>query len=312
MNSIESLPLEILNEILIFLNQFSSIYNCLFVSRKWCKLTIPLLWRKPLSINARNIFKIISTFKLLLDDNSNQMFNYCEFINKIDYQNLYSLISIKKKNEILHLSYLIFDLFIKKCINLTNLTFNTFNFDYKFFHFEFTSCYLSRLRFVEFDQISSKISFINCLCQCKLIEIIVIKLSEDDSKISLDPLIKLIINQINLKSFNCAYSSSLVEFNASEIIEALIFKKYDKLSHIEFTECQFDNQNSLYKFSCLKNFKLVLNNCKIHCESNNDKYEYIEDNFINCYFNFAPKFCEFNFDLNKESNTIIIKISSIL
>ncbi|CAG8667462.1 17130_t:CDS:1 [Acaulospora morrowiae] len=48
MNSFEDLPCECILEIfLYFEDNYSTLYKCLLVSRYWCKLVVPILWRNP-------------------------------------------------------------------------------------------------------------------------------------------------------------------------------------------------------------------------------------------------------------------------
>ncbi|CAG8788770.1 12935_t:CDS:1, partial [Acaulospora morrowiae] len=42
---------DIYHEILIHIQDSVELYKCLFVSRLWCRITVPLLWKNPFEIS---------------------------------------------------------------------------------------------------------------------------------------------------------------------------------------------------------------------------------------------------------------------
>ncbi|KAF0557827.1 hypothetical protein F8M41_012281 [Gigaspora margarita] len=92
---------ELMEIILINLNnEFRSLYSCAFVSRHWCKMSIPFLWQNPFSFCQNPLF--ISQYLSSLDENETfvlnecginvkfpkTLFNYAKFLKIL---NLYSL-----------------------------------------------------------------------------------------------------------------------------------------------------------------------------------------------------------------------------
>ena len=91
-----SLPGECLSEIFSFLDVNTS-YNCLFVSRYWCRSSVPILWKDPFQYNS---FKIINTLLGCLNEgeisllipysinfiNQTSLFEYGKFIKKINHK----------------------------------------------------------------------------------------------------------------------------------------------------------------------------------------------------------------------------------
>ena len=70
----------------------------------------------------------------------------------------------------------------------------------------------------------------------------------------------------------------------------------------------FKNEYRLLEFSCIQKFKLVLNDCKIYFKKIK-KYDYIDEDFIDRYFDYLPTIVDFYFDFNKKYNTVIIYTS---
>src|SRR5436305_12291850 len=65
-----SLPNECLSDILTFLDK-NSLYKCLFVSRQYCKLSIPIIWRDPIcyySCYPKSSLVVINTLLACLDE----------------------------------------------------------------------------------------------------------------------------------------------------------------------------------------------------------------------------------------------------
>src|SRR5437763_6442865 len=95
------LPSECLSDVLTFLDR-KSLYKCLFVNRQYCKLSIPILWRKPFrcSIFEKSSI-VINTLLTCLDEdeisslipyainlnfnNQSPLFDFGKFIRKINH-----------------------------------------------------------------------------------------------------------------------------------------------------------------------------------------------------------------------------------
>ena len=101
-----SFPYECFSDIQYFLDN-KTLYNCLFVNRYWCRLSVVILWREPFKyrhyINSQLNTKfstVINTLLSCLDENeisslipcrlnfNNQtpLFEYGKFIRKIDHR----------------------------------------------------------------------------------------------------------------------------------------------------------------------------------------------------------------------------------
>ena len=96
---------------------------------------------------------------------------------------------------------------------------------------------------------------------CKYIEEISISLSDKDLTMA-ELLVELISKQIYLQKFIFKYNT----LNSLFIVNSLIAVN-KRLIHVEFTRCQFKKENALYKFSCYRNLKIILNDCKIFHKS---------------------------------------------
>src|SRR5256885_1100360 len=98
---LNSLPDECFCNVLSFLGDNQSLYKCLFVSRYWCKLSIPILWREPFkpSFIYKKFSLIINTLLACLDEDEisslipykidfpndrSTLFEYGRFIRNID------------------------------------------------------------------------------------------------------------------------------------------------------------------------------------------------------------------------------------
>ncbi|EXX58382.1 uncharacterized protein OCT59_000480 [Rhizophagus irregularis] len=92
---------EITNEIIqYFRNDFSTLHSCILVNRLWCRLTIPLLWENPFSLQNSKNYRYIELYLYNLNDDdktqlneyginnnllpSNTLFNYPSFIQHLD------------------------------------------------------------------------------------------------------------------------------------------------------------------------------------------------------------------------------------
>jgi len=326
------LPPEILYQIFVFLNYIkkSYLHNCALVNRKWCILSIPLLWSNPFSeisnkqINFINIIEIYARFldkdtKQYLNINSDDekpIFNYFEFLNVLDLMNLNITVSnwisnnkfFDKDKMTFQVTYKLFELFVKNCKNLISISLDTksFKFSHRLEYLRFSSL---NLKFLKLGKINNKDIIIkNLINTCKLIEEINITLLESDPSNIIDIISQLVSKQKYLRKFY--YNSLLIsKFKTTTLIEALLNIKRNSgnLAYIELCQCHFDGDIILYKFSCFMNLTIVINNCKMLFKNN---YEFINDDFIDKYFEYSPpKTDVFKFDDNKKTNTIIIRIS---
>src|SRR6266498_45831 len=121
------LLIDFLSEILEYIeNDFNSLYSCLLVSRFWCRIVIPILWKNPFNIyvpmnknyqdlkieNNRKYFTIFATLysclpkesKVLISDNKikipsniviyeKPLFDYPRYCKILDTYNLYNMFS---------------------------------------------------------------------------------------------------------------------------------------------------------------------------------------------------------------------------
>src|SRR6266487_6933939 len=109
-----SLPDECFSDVLSYLDG-KTLYKCLFVSRYFCKFTIPLIWREPfIETNFSECFSLINTLLSCLNEdeisslipcaikfNNNQspLFEYGKFIRKFNHdpcvQHIATLLKLK-------------------------------------------------------------------------------------------------------------------------------------------------------------------------------------------------------------------------
>ncbi|CAI2166938.1 20725_t:CDS:1 [Funneliformis geosporum] len=98
------LPYDCIRDMLEFLrDDKKTLYDCLYVNRTWCQLTIPLLWTRPFEKeNGNKSHLVIDTLITCLNEEENQrlraelndlpetkpaLFKYAIYINGFDYQN---------------------------------------------------------------------------------------------------------------------------------------------------------------------------------------------------------------------------------
>src|SRR5215213_9814226 len=88
-----SFPEECFNNVLSFLDE-STLYNCLFVNRYFCRLSVPLIWRDPFRYSDDSCDSQISTLLSFLNEeeyflsavhfnNQTPLFEYGKFIKII-------------------------------------------------------------------------------------------------------------------------------------------------------------------------------------------------------------------------------------
>src|SRR5690242_12846187 len=91
-----SLPKECFDDVFSFLDN-STLYNCLFINRYLCRLTVPIIWRDPFRDCYRKPRSLISTLFACLNEgeyffhakhfnNQTPLFEYGKFIKVIRHQ----------------------------------------------------------------------------------------------------------------------------------------------------------------------------------------------------------------------------------
>ncbi|KAF0541553.1 hypothetical protein F8M41_005324 [Gigaspora margarita] len=144
--------LELVENILNNLNnEIYSLHSCALVSRNWCKLSIPLLWQNPFSIDQSSSF--ISQYFSSLDENEkiilneyginikfpNTLFNYAKFLKVLDLSKLEDKIrnwidlqqvSMNKSLKC-HIINLLFKLFVESGTILHKLDLYFYNYELK-------------------------------------------------------------------------------------------------------------------------------------------------------------------------------------
>jgi hypothetical protein len=138
---------ELLNEIMIYLKDVSTLHSCVLVNRIWCRMAIPLIWEEPF---LHRDYRVIDCFlhnlsedeKLKLKEYginsellpSNTLFNYPSFIKRLNTKDMLhcikkwvafsnTLTTYNKQKSILHNSTKLiykslFKMFIENKVNL--------------------------------------------------------------------------------------------------------------------------------------------------------------------------------------------------
>src|ERR1044072_8532518 len=97
------LPKECFNDILSFLDD-STLYNCLFVNRYLCRLTVPIIWRDPFRDYKKHKHSLIQTLLSCLNEeesflstrhfnDQDPLFEYGKFIKIIRHQYCVNIIT---------------------------------------------------------------------------------------------------------------------------------------------------------------------------------------------------------------------------
>ncbi|PKY52145.1 hypothetical protein RhiirA4_469598 [Rhizophagus irregularis] len=91
---------ELLDKIMRYCNDISTLYSCILVNRTWCRIAIPLLWEDPFSPHDHRIIDChlrnssendkmkLKEYGIKNDLSSNTLFNYPSFIKCLDTQDL--------------------------------------------------------------------------------------------------------------------------------------------------------------------------------------------------------------------------------
>lgn len=310
------LPPEIVGIILISLKP-KFLFNCLFVNRTWCRLSIPIIWKKPftrrIKFSDENFNKIIEVYASLLNENvkrtfyklinnkemslirCNHLFNYCDFMRKLNVAELYrAALNLTKRrfnnttNFINATDYLTFELlklFFLKCRNLNYIIFLGTLFDKGKFHnesiFKNSRNSLLKLKVIHIEGIIDKSEFfVHLIKYCHQLEEVYFYLSERDL-IMIDLLYNLIVKQRHLKKFTCKFNSIYSRIDASKLLSGLIkiSKLCGSLVFVEFVKCKFTNENELLELSFNIEYRIILENCMIfHCDQK--RFRNIDADFI--------------------------------
>src|ERR1044072_2731171 len=129
-----SLPIECLINIFFFLDR-KSLYKCLFVSRFYCKLSIPRIWKNPFRPNCTpKSSSVINTLLACLNEdeisflipcainfnNQSPLFEYGRFVRKIDHRYFidYIITWLESTNVPVDYHYDYYDYRVQKLINV--------------------------------------------------------------------------------------------------------------------------------------------------------------------------------------------------
>src|SRR6266480_1522264 len=93
---LSSFPKECFNDVLLFLDN-STLYNCLFINRYLCRLSVPIIWRDPFRDYEEPKDSLISTLMACLNkeelifravhfNNQTPLFEYGKFIKIIHHE----------------------------------------------------------------------------------------------------------------------------------------------------------------------------------------------------------------------------------
>ncbi|KAF0547096.1 RNI-like protein [Gigaspora margarita] len=81
----------------IFNNIRTSLFSCLFVSRQWCRIIVPILWSGTIDLTDKRFIKIflltlnaeeralLTPFKINLPNHPKPLFEYTSYIKSVDY-----------------------------------------------------------------------------------------------------------------------------------------------------------------------------------------------------------------------------------
>jgi hypothetical protein len=248
-----------------------SLFSCLMVSRFWCEIVIPILWRNPWNYiisydNKVSLYYIVMFYlpndvKELLERQPPHSisFDYLSFCKSIDVDILNIIISIGSSdsyNQFI-LQQEIYGLMIRKCPELKYL--NIISIKHQISYFPEAKTRLESLCELKCDTSIDSIYFYGLANICKNIQRIII--INEEMKINRG-IVKLIEVQQNLKYFKWEddfYCDEFVEDPYEEIFLALI-KNASVLNHlillfqfIEGCEYQFLQETlpKLYKLKTL-------------------------------------------------------------
>src|SRR6266542_57890 len=140
-------------------NDSKSLYSCLLVNRTWCKIAVPILWKKPLkakstlfdviflhlSEESRDILKNIGIDNIITETYRRPLFNYIKFWRYLNLSFIEKIIS-SKNNEKSNMSIIrneILKLFINGNAKFIHLSFPEFF--YHKYHITGTECCFTEL-----------------------------------------------------------------------------------------------------------------------------------------------------------------------
>ncbi|RGB43457.1 hypothetical protein C1646_809335 [Rhizophagus diaphanus] len=201
-------------------NDSISLYSFLLVSRIWCEVAVPVLWkipgRIPLTKKAEKTYQPLS-------------FNYIIFWRHLDLQLLEDLIKLRdiKKSNINIIINELLKLFINKNTKFLSL-FIPFNFKYQLHNISWAEKCFSSLKFLHCDNKDKNVVEGLAIIAKSINKLIYHIIFLDDISGSLI----LIENQNNLNEIKIECRIS-VQFEIIEIIEKSLIKKADTIQHLQ-------------------------------------------------------------------------------
>ncbi|CAG8679918.1 1967_t:CDS:1, partial [Cetraspora pellucida] len=148
-------------------NEFYSLYSCALVSRHWCEMSIPILWRDPFS-SYKSLMFITRYFASLNEmeklglkrygiiiDFANTLFDYASFLKVLNLHrlcsNVYHWIPNQSRNTMLvvNIVNLLLKIFIKSGATLSTLNLRANSIEIKpdvIYLLEQNKCFLSQLK----------------------------------------------------------------------------------------------------------------------------------------------------------------------
>ncbi|PKY19229.1 hypothetical protein RhiirB3_432242 [Rhizophagus irregularis] len=150
---------ELINKIIQYfhINDYKTLHSCILVNRLWCRVTIPLLWEDPFSIESPKNYRFIEIYLCFLNEDSkakfdeygindnllvpsnNTLFNYPSFIKYLDTDKIFYSIKYwvntlvdKYNDKLIYIIYRsLFEVFIGNEGNIYSFKFKmSNNYDY--------------------------------------------------------------------------------------------------------------------------------------------------------------------------------------
>ncbi|CAG8490385.1 1411_t:CDS:1 [Funneliformis caledonium] len=293
-----ALPSDCLREIFqYFVNDMTSLYCCMLVNRTWCRIIIPLLWRRPFEYSeskSKKYFELIRTYLDCLTNSARMrirkvgyylpsyprpLFPYHEYLKELDCEKLDEAVEewigrfefdqcLEDPDDIIYTELL--KLLMSQRQSLWRLRLGQYKKGYNlppistFPRIKYT---LANLRRFEFR------GDIDCLSEPGLdnlydfliklshisngIEKIYIDMTEDDYGLSVEGLQQLIASQKNLLSFH--YNQEMSEINNSKSFIEALSSNANTLKNVEFNNIPLNEQclGALKKFHNLESMQFV-------------------------------------------------------
>ncbi|KAF0547195.1 hypothetical protein F8M41_000766 [Gigaspora margarita] len=271
-------------------NEIYSLYSCALVSRHWCKMSIPILWKNPFSFPSDQRPLFISQYFSSLDENDrlvlkehrinvkfpNSLFNYAKFLKVFDLSSIeckvrkwleFQLASSKPyTSSIYDIINLLFKLFVESGASLQKLDF--YFSDYKinpeiFYSFGRNEQFFSRLQDLSFGRpdfiIENDTALLKILAKnaTKISALNFYEFYPDYDTHSLHALICIIKSQEQLRRFSLTGLEFPTEFQG--IISSLASQK-NALQEVIIESCECSTEFKVLK-DC-KNLEILrINDC---------------------------------------------------